>query len=293
MSEAKPFVIGMGGNDTIKGDAGYNILIGDFANANYLNSLLNGDDAELPAPVPYDWTVKGNDSLIGGGGTDILIADQGRDTLNGGGDDDNLGVTFNNLDELTFIGSSGYDTVYLFDVWQLGTTVYSASKLNLAASQSVEMLMLEDVNLQGTANNDRFDFSGLETVSYLPYDSAESDTKKIDLLGGNDVFKAAKAQASALGGGIVVLGGNGNDTLSGGGGTDQFYGGAGNDSLSGGNGGDFRDGGNDSDIINGGDGLDSLYGGNGNEFGLNNLIRRFRRVFGPVLSREGATGLRR
>lgn len=263
-SEAKPYVIGMGGNDTIKGDANTNLLIGDFANANYLNSFLisDFDSLPLPAPVPYDRTVKGNDSLAGGGGTDILIADQGRDTLNGGDSDDVLVASFNNLVELTFIGGSGNDILFLSDIWQLGSTVYSASKLNLAASQSVERLLIDRVKLQGTANNDLFDFSGLETVESTNFGS---DTSKIDLLGGSDVFKAAKAQTSDSLGGISVLGGNGNDTLSGVGGTDKFYGGAGNDSLSGGNGGDFLDGGNDSDIIDGGDGLDSLYGGNGKD----------------------------
>jgi Ca2+-binding RTX toxin-like protein len=63
----------------------------------------------------------------------------------------------------------------------------------------------------------------------------------------------------------LILAGNGNDTVDGGNGSDIIDGGNGSDTLTGGAGNDAIDGGNGNDTIDGGAGNDLVLGGNGND----------------------------
>jgi VCBS repeat-containing protein len=63
----------------------------------------------------------------------------------------------------------------------------------------------------------------------------------------------------------VIVGGNGNETLTGSAGADLIFGQNGNDTLSGGEGNDLLCGGNGNDILSGGGGDDSLGGAAGND----------------------------
>jgi Ca2+-binding RTX toxin-like protein len=64
---------------------------------------------------------------------------------------------------------------------------------------------------------------------------------------------------------VLILGGDGNDTLAGGAGNDALLGGAGNDDLSGGKGDDLLFGGAGNDTLTGGTGDDFIFGGLGND----------------------------
>ncbi len=97
--------------------------------------------------------------------------------------------------------------------------------------------------------------------------SGDNTDELLDLMAGNDVFRA-------WGGDDSVFGGDGNDFVNAGTGADFVEGGADQDTLNGGVGDDtlFGDegedriyGGNDNDNINGGDGRDQLYGQNGDD----------------------------
>ncbi len=63
----------------------------------------------------------------------------------------------------------------------------------------------------------------------------------------------------------IVLGGDGNDTITGGTGNDRLFGGRGDDSITGGQGNDLISGGVGNDTLGGGVGHDTLLGGLGND----------------------------
>lgn len=93
----------------------------------------------------------------------------------------------------------------------------------------------------------------------------------VSLTGGSSADTLTSA--SSLGG-VVLDGGDGNDTLYAGshgdhllgaGGADQLFGGAGDDFLAGGDGADQAYGGQGTDELSGGAGDDRLFGGSGND----------------------------
>ena len=65
--------------------------------------------------------------------------------------------------------------------------------------------------------------------------------------------------------GVIIIGTDGNDSLSGGDGNDNLYGDEGSDSLSGGLGRDIIDGGSGDDSLSGGRGSDTIDGGSGDD----------------------------
>ena len=93
-----------------------------------------------------------------------------------------------------------------------------------------------------------------------------ADVKRILAIGGkgNDSITIDETNG-AITIPAILIGGNGNDTLTGGSGNDILIGGNGNDVLSGGAGNDRIIGGNGDDVENGGDGNDILLGVHGND----------------------------
>lgn len=95
---------GMGGNDTLRGGAGADILIGDYFSADLFSDNTTG-------PPFYDMTIVGDDKLYGGAGGDTLVGGPGNDTLSGGNGNDFyalLGVGHVTMVELA---DGGIDTV--------------------------------------------------------------------------------------------------------------------------------------------------------------------------------------
>lgn len=102
------------------------------------------------------------------------------------------------------------------------------------------------------------------TLNGVPKWFAAGAVKNIQakLLDGNDAFIANNSVFQP----ILVLAGNGNDSVVGGRGNDRFYGENGTDKLVGNLGHDFLHGGNDSDYLYGLSGSDTLVGGFGRDY---------------------------
>ncbi|MEP7350572.1 MAG: cadherin domain-containing protein [Sphingorhabdus sp.] len=199
-----------------------------------------GDDiidlsGQGPSGVDYAKSVivhgdEGNDTIIGGAGTDTLYGDDGNDvifgyrgadTLHGGAGDDTLYG-----DDLGFNGIAGDDLIY----GQAGNDI-----------------------LYGGARTDRLEGGdGNDTL----YGGAGGDT----LLGGAD-DDVLYGDDLGVAGNDTLLGDAGNDQLFGGDGSDELMGGTGNDVVNGGNGSDYLDGEGGDDTLIGGEGNDTIYGG--------------------------------
>jgi VCBS repeat-containing protein len=114
-------------------------------------------------------------------------------------------------------------------------------------------------SLRYVADNDAFDAlaPGQTVVDTFTY--TVTDT------GGLTSTATVSVTVTGIADGIVLNGGNGNDSLTGTGGEDTLNGGNGNDVLNGLGGHDVLVGGNGADTLNGGSGNDSLAGNNGND----------------------------
>lgn len=264
---AKPYVVGMGGSDTVNGNASDNVLFGDYFTLSYFDSFDDNGFQIAPVP-PYDISMIGHDSLSGGDGQDVLFSDLGNDTLNGGNGDDEFSISVANFGVDLFRGGAGEDGLYLSDFWDVGMTRFYTSRFILDAAASVEDVSLGSFVLEGTGGNDIFDLTGVHNIG----------GGEISLLGGNDLFNGAVSKLGPASeftqNQTSVDGGNGYDTLRGGwdldslfggNGEDRLYGGDDEDLLFGGGQNDVLDGGNDSDTLYGGEGSDTLTGGIGND----------------------------
>jgi Ca2+-binding RTX toxin-like protein len=225
-------VNGLGGDDSITGEAGLAPLIAMTANGGTgADAITGGDGADL---------VTGGDdadTLSGGGGDDRIVGDRGGDAMSGGDGDDT--TVWNNGDGSdTMNGDAGLDRV----------------EVNGAGAGDAFTI---------APNGGRAKFDRTNLVPFTLDISAEA----LDLrgLGGDDAFTAAAGTGALLA--VTADGGTGNDTLTGADEADTFAGGSGNDSLSGGAGPDSLDGqdGNDAlaardgqgDLVRGGTGTDS------------------------------------
>jgi Ca2+-binding RTX toxin-like protein len=183
------------GNDTLTGTTLDDTIIGDAG-----NDVLSG--------------LAGDDSITGDAGADTITGGAGADTLEGGADNDTFMLS-GGFGVDTIIGGAGADTA----VFSGGA---NSTFIRLDADAGVEQINMSNATLSGTSAEDRFDFSGVTTVT---------NRGRIDLLAGDDRFTGSQAADS-------VVGGAGNDTLSGGAGNDTLDGGEGSDSLLGGDGDD-------------------------------------------------------
>jgi Ca2+-binding RTX toxin-like protein len=225
-------VNGLGGDDSITGEAGLAPLIAMTANGGTgADTITGGDGADL---------ITGGDdadTLSGGGGDDRIVGDRGGDTMSGGDGDDT--TVWNNGDGSdTMNGDAGLDRV----------------EVNGAGAGDA-------FTIAPNAGRAKFDRTNL-----VPF-TLDVSAEALDLrgLGGDDTFTAAAGTGALLA--VTADGGSGNDTLTGADEADTFAGGSGNDSLTGGAGPDSLDGqdGNDTlaardgqgDLVRGGGGTDS------------------------------------
>ena len=225
-------VNGLGGDDSITGEAGLAPLIAMTANGGTgADTITGGDGADL---------ITGGDdadTLSGGGGDDRIVGDRGGDTMSGGDGDDT--TVWNNGDGSdTMNGDAGLDRV----------------EVNGAGAGDA-------FTIAPNAGRAKFDRTNL-----VPF-TLDVSAEALDLrgLGGDDTFTAAAGTGALLA--VTADGGSGNDTLTGADEADTFAGGSGDDSLTGGAGPDSLDGqdGNDTlaardgqgDLVRGGAGTDS------------------------------------
>ncbi|WP_166417170.1 DUF6923 family protein [Cochlodiniinecator piscidefendens] len=233
-------VNGNGGQDTIAGGLGEDIVIGAS-----LGDTLSGDDDDdaiyggagpdsppnglisvydddgnrfdqFGNPLPED-----DDVLYGGAGNDLMSGSAGHDTLNGGSGDD------------TLTGGSGSD--------------------NLSGGSGDDSMSSgsgDDVILGGEGNDVLKGGSGADSL---------------DGGNGNDSLYGGSGDDDVLGGkgNDVIDSGAGDDDVQGGYGNDRIKSGSGNDTVSGGDGNDYINGHTGDDVIDGGAGKDKIYGGSG------------------------------
>jgi serralysin len=201
----------------------------------------------------------GNDSLDGMGGNDTLYGGAGNDTLLGGAGDDLLGAGLGN-DSLE--GGAGQDAVFT----AAGNDTAHGGEGNdtLGGAAGDDSLLGDAGNdeLWGATGNDTaHGGEGNDTLGGAAGDDS--------LLGdaGNDELWGAIGNDTAWGGaGADTLGGSvGNDNLSGEGGADELWGADGNDTLDGGDDNDRIGAGNGDDRALGGAGNDQIFGGTGND----------------------------
>ncbi|MEL6225184.1 MAG: Calx-beta domain-containing protein, partial [Cyanobacteria bacterium J06627_8] len=173
------------------------------------------------------------------------------------------GLDFTNVFPLTVTFAVGETTQtisipVLDDALEEGTETL---ELNLTATETAEIgtqnsatvNIVEDVDLQGTGNDDNLRGEGGNDI--------------IRGRGGDDTLRGLSGDDRLIGGGgnDRLRGGSGNDNLRGNGGNDRLIGGSGNDTLNGNGGDDRLVGQSGDDLLNGGGGNDRLRGGAGSD----------------------------
>lgn len=225
---------------------------------------LEGGYVEVLANVAED-----DETLTGGAGNDLFIADAGDDQLDGGdGDLDTVSYAAYNkrvvadLDAGTVTTQDGTDTLINIE----GVIGGSSNDL-LKGGELDDLLegMSGNDHLYGNGGNDTL-FGGwgndrlvaLEGDDYL--DGGTGNDQLLAGDGDNEVYGGAGNDKIVSGSGMDTLyGGDGNDKLDSGDGDDMLFGDGGKDVLFGGAGNDTLDGGSRADVMKGGTGDDTYY----------------------------------
>ncbi|HVM84952.1 MAG TPA: calcium-binding protein [Candidatus Binatia bacterium] len=228
-----------GSKASVTGNSVDNVMTGDFG-----DNTLNGG--------------AGNDHLSGGDGNDTLSGDAGDDVIMGGAGNDQLE------------GGSGKDTL----AGGAGDDIYLLNDAGDATDKVIE------------GHNAGFDTVEIAFTTPTAY-HLQDNVEDLELSGaatrgiGNDLENVIQGETAGVayhldggGGGDVLNGNTGDDTLIGGSGNDIFNADSGNDTIDGGDGRDIANGsdGNDheaggggDDILNGDGGDDTLIGGSGDD----------------------------
>ena len=222
------------GADTLDGGDGEDAVSYAGSHAGVTVNLRTG---EVSGGHATGDSLQGFEHIIGSEYTDMLIGDDGDNTIWGNGGADVLD------------GGDGEDTVS-YDGSNRGVTVdlrtgeFSWGSLTGGSIRGFEHII-------GSKNAD---------------DLAGDDGNNVIVGGAGDDWLGGGAGDDRLEGGDgndQLFGGNDTDTLAGDDGDDRLEGGDGTDTLDGGNGNDRLFGGNGADILAGDDGNDRLEGGDG------------------------------
>jgi Ca2+-binding RTX toxin-like protein len=258
---------GGAGNDVISGGNGNDLLIGGDG-----NDIIDGN--------------QGNDTVRMGSGNDIFNWDpgDGSDTVDGGTGTDtvrfngsnageemvlmangshaslfrniaNINMDIDNVEQMTIRALGGVDRIDIRDM--RGTDIRHVT-VDLAGSNGQGDGAVDDVNILGSAENDSMRFEmvdgHLEALGRgvrVRIENAENGIDHLALRGldGNDTLEITGVPAGI--GGLILDGGNGNDTLHGGAGNDVLLGGNDDDRIvwHKGDGNDVADGGDGNDVL--------------------------------------------
>jgi Ca2+-binding RTX toxin-like protein len=235
-------VFGTGGNDTIKLDETNGALPGAQLFGGAGNDTLIGGSG-----TDQLFGGAGNDTLIGGAGNDLLFGGAGDDVLTGGTGSDQV------------FGEAGNDTM----IWNPGdgTDLFEGGDGNDTAlvngGNGAETFAI-------AANGTRVRFDRTDPAPFS-LDIGTTENLVLHAGGGDDTIVAGIGLAPLIQ--LTLDGGDGNDTIIGGDGNDTLIGGAGNDVVTGGRGSDNAQlgTGDDTFIWNPGDGSDVVDGGDGND----------------------------
>ena len=258
-----------GGNDTLDGGAGFDVLRFDRGNSNSTSAVTvdlaagtatgawrnvaftktlsnieqvrgtNFDDILRGSAVAERLEGRdGNDLLDGRGGNDTLRGENGNDTLFGGDGDDNLQ------------GGSGNDTLN----GDAGDDYLEAGSGTDSINGGAGRNTLSYADDFGASQGIRATFTGLGTGTVLDWSGATDTFTGIERIRGtalNDTLTGSAGRQS-------LSGEDGNDNLFGGADDDDLSGGYGNDNLTGGDGDDYLQPGFGIDNVEGGAGFDAI-----------------------------------
>ncbi len=190
--------------------------------------------------VDDDWLVgtAGADEIYGLDGNDTILGLAGNDTLDGGIDDDRI---YGGVGDDLIYGGDGNDVL----IGQAGNDTYFGG-------DGDDVFVISDsgdVVADGGAGFDKAVVNTAAGVSLAV--GGWLNVEQINGFTGNDAIDATGMATS-----ILMVGGDGADTLTGGSAIDRLYGGIGNDILSGGDGNDVLIGQAGNDTYVGGDGDD-------------------------------------
>lgn len=263
--------------------------------------------------------------LVGGTGNDSVTIDlSGGNPLTAGGiefrgngtvDTDSLTFSNGTATSLTHVFSSSTGGSINIDGFALAysgveslTDSLASSNRSITFGSSADTVTLSDT---GTTSDGllRITRGGANVLNF----QAPTGSLNVDLGGGNDLLTIStldskltivpaiqlgigndRVDATALWIGLLIQGGDGDDSINSGMANDTLLGGTGNDVLQSGAGNDSLDGGVGNDVLNGQNGDDTLTGGAGNDVlagaAGNDVINEL--VTGTyVLTAIGATGL--
>ncbi|MFU8863436.1 MAG: beta strand repeat-containing protein [Rhodobacterales bacterium] len=266
-SDRNEIFITYGGNDTVDGGAGRDMIRYDRAGISAVDvNLTTGIATGSYQGVAFTQTLINIQSLIG--------SREGNDTLRGSAEDNVLRARGDNVlmygegGNDTLYGRNGNDTLFGGDG---NDVLYGGAGADFMdggqGSDTYYVDALDQINDTGTTG---FDRAFIEDPNGI-YLNVGSWTGVNQIVGnsGNDTIDATGATAvqSILGGAgdDHIIGGSRSDTLFGGDGDDVLEGGAGNDRLVGDDGNDSLFGGAGSDTLIGGAGANYLDGGNGSD----------------------------
>ncbi|MDL2405814.1 VCBS domain-containing protein [Rhizobium calliandrae] len=237
----------------------------DTVNSGTATINANGHDIDLSAAGGNGWTLTnaGNatgvtlvgsnhgDTIIGGSGDDIIRTGTGSDTIDAGAGNDKIYLSADIADAAAY-GPRSFD---------LGAGI----KIDV----SLDHMSGTGDSVNGGAGDDTLYLQGYGTNGYvLDYRSTSGlQLQGVEHIVGtdsNDLIAVSKTYMSdAVGGGVTIDGGAGDDVIFGGAGNDTLIGGAGNDTIVAGTGNDTILGGTGSDKIyyTVGSGTDRIDGG--------------------------------
>ncbi|NTJ78703.1 cadherin-like domain-containing protein [Agrobacterium rhizogenes] len=224
----------------------------DTVNSGTATINANGHNIDLSAAGGNGWTLTnaGNatgvtlvgsnhgDTIIGGSGDDIIRAGTGSDTIDAGAGNDKIYMSADLADAAAY-GPRSFD---------LGAGI----KIDV----SLDHMSGTGDSVNGGAGDDRLYLQGSGSNGYvLDYRSTSGlQLQGVEHIVGtdsNDLIAVSKTYMSdAVGGGVTIDGGAGDDVIFGGAGNDTLIGGAGNDIIVAGTG---------NDTILGGTGSDKIY----------------------------------
>jgi len=207
-----------------------------------INSFAGDDSLATNGAVTLPITVDagpGNDSIVTGGGADLVQGGEGTDTLNGAGGGDRI---LGNPGDDVMNGNAGDDTL----VWNNGDgndTINGDEGLdrvenNLGAADDVSTLSVLNGKVHYARTNNPFTL-----------DVASSELFELNTFGGADTLDVQPGLGALIA--VVADAGSGDDRFTGGDEADTFFGGLDNDTLDPGAGaGDLVDGQDGDDILN-------------------------------------------
>jgi Ca2+-binding RTX toxin-like protein len=271
-------LIGGAGADRLDGGPGDDSSVRGGSGADHVSGgdgddLVDGEDG----PDTVDGDV-GADDVVGGLGDDLvrggsgadevdlgavfagMLADpevlRGRDVLEGGAGNDQLGVgPGDNLEPDVFSGGDDTDTVS-YSGRSAPVTVTLDGVANDGETGEADNVLPDVERVLGGSDSDTL--VGSEAADFL--DGGPGDDL-VSGLGGSDTLQGGVNDS----GSDRLVGGAGDDALTGGAGDDELLGGEGADALFGAGGSDALAGEGGQDALEGGTGIDALDGGAGND----------------------------